>query len=226
MNYLAHAHAVLEHPYQVAGTALPDWLHVAVPGVRLAPARLRRLGRLNRPAWEELRQGVLRHHRDDQWFHLHAPFVRLCAAARRELAGTVPSGSPHVHAFLAHLVVELLLDGVLLERQPALGHRYYAALQRVDTESVCEFVHHLGGRPCPGLERFIARFCQLRFLFDYLEDGKLWFRVTQVLTRAGVRLPEVPPPALGRLRQRVRQQAPRLLPPGTPAQRALGCDTA
>ncbi len=213
MNYLAHALDVLECPYRLAGTALPDWLRVAAPGVRLRPRHLEPVSAAEHPPqWRRLAQGVLRHHRDDGEFHFRPAFLTLCEEARRELQPRFADQSPHLVGFLGHMLVELLLDAAILDCCPELGRRYYEQLERLDREEVSRFVRQTTGKPVPELPGWIDRFCRLRFLFDYLDDGKLWFRCGQVMRRLGCRWPQSPPPRLPALRRGVYRRRFELLP--------------
>jgi len=213
VNYLAHALDALHCPYRLAGTALPDWLRVAAPGVRLRPRQVSRFSSAGQlPPWRQLALGVLQHHREDGEFHFHPEFLRLCQQARGKLQARFAGHSPHLVAFLAHLLVELLLDAAILDCCPELGRRYYRQLERLDRVQVSRFVHQATGQAVPGLAGWIDRFCRLRFLFDYLDDGKLWFRCGQVMRRLGCPWEEPPPPELLPLRRSVYRQRHRLLP--------------
>ncbi len=213
MNYLAHSLSVLHCPYRLAGTALPDWLRVAAPGVRLRPRHVDRFsGPEHAPCWQRLAQGVLLHHRDDGEFHFRPAFLALCEEARLGLQARFAAQSPHVVGFLAHLLVELLLDAAILDLAPEVGRRYYAQLERLDRAQVGRFVHQATGKPVPELPAWIDRFCRLRFLFDYLEDGKLWFRCGQVMRRLGCSWQDGPPPELVALRRSVYRRRFELLP--------------
>ncbi len=212
MNYLAHALEVLEDPWQVAGTALPDWLRASSPRVRLRPASLALLP--PQPScWKWLALGLRRHWAQDQWFHLHPPFVSLCAVARRELEQQLHLPHAHALSFLAHLLVELLLDAALISQEPQLAQRYYQALDQIEPQEVARFVQHLTDRECPALAGFVERFRRVRFLYDYLDDQLLWFRSSQVLARVGLSLPSAPPGCLGTLRRLVEQGREQLLAP-------------
>ena len=212
MNYLAHALEVLEDPWQVAGTALPDWLRASSPKVRLRPAQLALLP--PQPScWNRLALGLRMLWTQDQHFHAHGPFVSLCAAARQELEQQLSLPNAHALSFLAHLLVELLLDAALIGHDPQLAQRYYQALDQIEPQEVARFVQHLTGRECPALAGFVERFRRVRFLYDYLDDRLLWFRSSQVLARVGISLPTAPPSCLGTLRRLVEQGREQLLVP-------------
>jgi hypothetical protein len=190
MNFFAHSLSCLHDPYEVAGTALPDWLSVvdrrvrvrsrhAQPALSAPDARLRSLAR-----------GVCRHHADDDWFHQTECFVALSLQFSRELREVLADVDGMRPFFLGHIAVELLLDAELITENPARLDEYYAAIQQIDPWTVAEGVTTMTGHAVPDLARLIPQFSASRFLSDYTQDAKLWFRLNQVMRR--VKLPELP----------------------------------
>ncbi len=211
MNYLAHGKDVLHDPYLLAGTALPDWVQVL--------DRKSRLSDLPPSPWEAatkpldaLVAGVRKHHEDDLWFHRHPEFQRLVTEIRRDLR---QNASPKFRAgFVAHLLVELLLDASLQEKDAELAKTYYASLRQVDLALIEQGVELLFGKPLPELPRLVNRFLDEQFLLDYRSDEGLEFRVSMVLRR--LRLDPLPSDFRSKLpaiRESVDQSSSRLLNP-------------
>jgi hypothetical protein len=186
MNYFAHGREYIDDPYFLAGTAVPDWLSVVDRKVRARTQRAAPLAEDADPRVAALARGVMRHHHDDAWFHLTRAFGELCwrftAAVRDAL---VPDDSLRP-SFLGHILVELLLDDVLIGREPARLTGYYQAMESVEPAVVERAVNRISPRPTHGLARFIPLFCRERFLWDYADDGKLMVRLNQVLSRVGL----------------------------------------
>src|SRR5690606_16906965 len=63
---------------------------------------------------------------------------------------------------------------------------YYDALSEVSAAKVQQVVNRIARVPTDGLERWIARFREVRFLYDYLDDDKLLVRLEQVMRRVGL----------------------------------------
>jgi hypothetical protein len=63
-------------------------------------------------------------------------------------------------------------------------------LEEVDPELVGHVVRQVSGKEAAGLPDFIRAFRQIRFLYDYGEDGKLLSRLNGVMRRVG--LPVLP----------------------------------
>lgn len=190
MNYFAHAMHFLDRPYFAAGTSVPDWLTVADRGTRVRPQSAERLANDPQSEIAAVARGVLQHIRDDRRFHQGRAFaelsLELTVAARETLrpeAGMQP-------AFLGHLLVEVLLDASLVAEAPARLEEYWETLDCVDPRLVEEVVNRLASRPTERLAEMISGFCRERILRDYLEDGKLFVRLNQVMRR--VRLAPLP----------------------------------
>ena len=190
MNYFAHGRNYLDDPYFLAGTAVPDWLSVVDRKVRARSQRAAPLAADADPRVAAIARGIMQHHADDGWFHETRAFCelnwRFTAAVRDALA---PDDSMRP-SFLGHILVELLLDDVLVRRDPERLEQYYRALESVEPAVVEQVVNRISPRSTDRLAPFVFHFCRERFLWDYSEDGKLVFRLNQVLSRVG--LPPLP----------------------------------
>ncbi len=190
MNYLSHGYRFLDDPMFLAGTAVPDWLSVADRSVRMRSKTL--LMQLENASGEllQLGKGILQHLEDDQIFHEREAFIVLSSQLGRlfrELPGLNDGFRP---GFLGHIVTELLLDRVLMIRDPHLLDHYYDQMSQVDPHHVQRCVNALGPRKTDQLAWFVDIFHKERFLEDYLNFDRLLFRLNQVMKR--VRLQPLP----------------------------------
>jgi hypothetical protein len=190
MNYFAHALNFLDDPWVVAGTAVPDWLNVAD-----RPLRVRR--RHAEPFVDDadacmaaLARGIVQHHHDDAWFHDTPVFHELSWQLAVLVRDALPGDEGFRPSFLGHILVEILLDAVLIDRHPERLEAYYAALGQLDAVRVQECLNRLAPRPTQRLAPLIPLFCRERFLADYFDDNRLTWRLCQVMRRVG--LPELP----------------------------------
>ncbi len=190
MNYFAHAMPFLNAPYVAAGVCVPDWLTVVDRRLRL---RHRSVGPfVDDPSAEvaALARGVVQHLRDDAHFHATRAFAEcqwsLTAAARDRLAGD----EGFRPGFLGHLLTEVLLDADLAAEHPRELERFFAVLDEIDPAQVEHAVERFAARPPLHLAAMIEGFRRQRIIFDYLDDGRLMFRLNQVMKRVG--LPALP----------------------------------
>jgi hypothetical protein len=207
VNYLAHAIRVLDDPYQVAGTSLPDWLRVVDKRARVKPEGLVARGDVE----ERVRDGVVRHHRDDLAFHTNSAFEELTHDAVHAIRALSPDPRMRASA-LGHIVVEMLLDACIEEMKPGATAAYYDALAHVDVDVVVELARRWTGHELQRMPELFARFCAARFLFQYAGDDGVVDALAGVAWRAGISAPPAGSVAVvARLRPRVRDAATDLL---------------
>ena len=212
MNYFAHARHHIDDAYFVAGTAVPDWLSVV-------NRRVRARSKLAAPHAEDedlrvasIAKGIMQHHHDDDWFHQTRAFAELNLYFTKEIRERLPNDDGFRPSFLGHILVELLLDATLIEDHPTVLDQYYAIMDSLDPYFVNRTVNRMATQQTGMLAFFIPRFSAERFLYDYVEDGKLLFRLNNVMRR--VRLPALPEHLTAffpEARRLVRQRAAELL---------------
>ncbi len=224
MNFLCHAMPYLDQSWVAVGTAVPDWLSAVDRKIR-ARGRLASLHvESDDPVLAAIARGIVRHHDDDRWFHGTEAFVTTnleFAVALRDLlqrdAGHREDGFRP--SFVGHILIEMLLDAIWLRDRPEIGETYYRMLGEKSATEVQRCVNVITGKPTDALAGLIERFVQARFLFDYLDDESLLFRLNQVMRRVG--LAKLPPAVLDWLpdaRRQVWQRRDRMLtPPGSPS---------
>lgn len=201
MNYLAHGRDILDRPYELAGTALPDWLAACDRGARL------RRGAVS-SAMGEIAQGVRRHLREDLWFHGTQAFLEVSGI----LAQRLRDGDPQARAsFYGHVLTEMLLDAALMAERQDLVDSYYAALDEIDPRRIDAVAASWTTAPPRGLLAFIEIFRRTRFLEGYSTDAGLLARLEGVARRVGAPLPVGTADVLAGARRLVAERARDLL---------------
>jgi hypothetical protein len=216
VNYFAHAHRWIDRDdcdaYWLAGLAVPDWLGVAARRTKCRTRHVepklddddRRLAALAR--------GIAQHHDDDRWFHETRAFVELNMAFSREIVAKCHERTDLRASFLAHVVVELLLDDELAKHERSRLGNYYDVMASVDAEWVASQVEAMSGNSAGRLAEFIGKFVELRFVEDYAEDRLLVFRLGQVMSRVGLEgLPDSFAELLPGFREQVAERAEELM---------------
>jgi hypothetical protein len=197
VNYLAHGWRTLaaieeggaDDAWTLAGTALPDWLRVLGGRMRATPDRAAACVGSEDPRLSSLARGVRRHFDDDAWFHASPGFTEAsseAAALVRPLASEVAGLRP---SFVAHVLVEMLLDAELLRREPGRADAYYETLGRLDPDEVERVAAPIAIRAPEGLAPLVRTFLAMRFVADYADDARLAHRLDQVCRR--VRQPQI-----------------------------------
>ena len=190
MNYFAHGRRFLEDPCFLAGTSIPDWMNVVDRKARLRSKQAAPFVNDEDPQLAAVAAGVVQHHHDDDWFHQTRAFVELNLQLLTEIRQCLVADTTMRPRFLAHILVELLLDAALIEEDPPLLDRYYEVMDSIDGQLVQAAFNPMSSRPVSGLGKFIGLFSAERFLYDYTDDGKLLRRLNQVMRR--VKLPLLP----------------------------------
>ncbi|MGH7193772.1 MAG: hypothetical protein ACREJM_09600, partial [Candidatus Saccharimonadales bacterium] len=166
------------------------------------------------PRVASLARGVERHHADDRWFHETRAFAELSWQFTALVRDRLPPDDGLRPSFLGHILVELLLDACLTAERPAELDAYYQALHGVDAAWLEAAVGRMATAKPERLAQFIPLFLSERFLWDYLDDGKLCYRLNQVLRRVGLPpLPEAFVELLPDMRRSVHQRQVELLAP-------------
>ncbi len=187
MNYLAHGCPFLDDPPFTAGTALPDWLRVAAPRIRIRPGPLQQALQTVRDDPERrLLEGILRHQKDDAAFHTGIAFQTLSARITAAFRDLMPGTHDHRPALLGHVVPEMLLDNELERRRPGLLADYYETLAAVDPDWIQQTITPVLRQPPQRLAEFIRLFGTIRFLYDYADNARFLYRINQVLSRIGL----------------------------------------
>jgi hypothetical protein len=222
VNYFAHAIRFLDQPYFMAGTAMPDWIRL-IDKARVSSKSTQRFIDANSSnlsvEQRAICEGVLQHHTDDDLFHSNPVFMSLnlefAQNLRDHLAGDPSNleanGSMRSH-FVAHIAIELLLDGYLIEQEPQQISKYYRVVDQLDSSVIAATIEKITKRSLEKLPTLIRRFAVERFLYDYLDDQRLLRRMNQVMRRVSLpQLPEKTRHWLYDIRSRIYAQANQLL---------------
>jgi hypothetical protein len=183
VNYFAHGHALVDDPWALAGTALPDWLGASDRGCRLRRERIVINGD---PRAAALARGILRHLDDDSWFHATEAFQRT-ESAMRTLLRDAQGAAPHPRTwFFAHVLVEMLLDRFLIQRDPVRLDAYYGAVDAIDAAALPGMIDAWTVGEPDRLPEYVEAFREWRYLYGYLEDDALFRRLGGLARRVGL----------------------------------------
>jgi hypothetical protein len=214
MNFLSHAIPYLDQPLLAISTGVPDWLSMVDRKIRVR-------GKLAQPFIdsddEELRLvagGIIRHIEDDRWFHGTQAFVETNMQFAVELRDLLPGDAGFRPTFVGHILIGMLLDSLWIRDDRSTADRYYDAIAAVPAESIQRCVNRITGKPTDRLTDVIGRFHEARFLYDYLDNDRLLFRLNQVMNRVGLaQLPESVGRWLSRAEKLVESRRTELLTP-------------
>lgn len=212
MNSFSHALAFFDDPYFAAGACVPDWLTACDRRCRARKKRAVNWIDDEDPIMRSVARGVVQHHEDDYWFHGSAEFARmnmLMAVEYREKFGNTQTMRA---SLIGHIVIEMLLDAWLESKFPGAMEEMYVWLAKLDALKIQSAINQFATKPTDKLAPEIGRFLKARYLFDYLIDEGVRYRMNRVLGRLELDLmPEDSIRWIGEKRELIYANAPALL---------------
>jgi len=186
MNYLSHYYADLSsrEPAYALGKILPDLARMVNPAIRL---RVHHLPVEIPDSLYWLNKGIMAHHRMDAVFH-NADFFLKHTRFIRELMNNQTFGRPHKYFnFFAHLLFEMILDRVLIKKEPDIAQHFYDDLNLLpgDVLENLEKQYHYG-LDLQALNQALKRFIAARYLFTYIRNEHLVFAFNRIVLRTGI----------------------------------------
>lgn len=184
VNSFSHAFRFLDrHPCFSIGCALPDWL-----GAVDRRCRVRKNGATPKladpdPAVSNLAAGIIQHIDDDRWFHGCKAFAELNMEFALELRDLLKGEPGFRPSFLGHIIIELLLDGYLHTNFPGRLDTFYEIVKRSDPDAIQRAVCEMATKPTDKLARYFDVFLREKYLFDYVDDERLIYRINYVMKR-------------------------------------------
>ncbi len=144
MNFLSHALPYLDRPLLAVSTGIPDWLSVVDRKIRARGRMAQTFLDSADPELSLVAQGIVRHIEDDRWFHGTEAFVDTNMRLAIELRELLPGDAGFRPTFVAHILIEMLLDSFWIRDDRDNAERYYEAIEAVgfeDDRAMCEHDH-------------------------------------------------------------------------------------
>ncbi|MFM2375526.1 MAG: hypothetical protein RLZZ165_623 [Bacteroidota bacterium] len=190
MNFLAHFFLDIDQPngYFAAGAATPDLLSIYNPGLRIKAGQLGHLPpSIRAQADPHFVAGLERHFHADRVFHSSGLFRtemhELSVLLKRQFhEQDIPR-----KFFVAHILIELLLDKVLIQQHPGLLDDYYRQFESLSPfRRLRQSTELVSGHSLPNYESFLAKFVENKYLYHYTENDHLVYILRRLLRRVGI----------------------------------------
>ncbi len=133
-----------------------------------------------------LLEGSLKHIERDKMFHGSDFFRKTEEDLKQMLRQSGAWGTVPRTWFIAHLMVELLLDGVLIENNEELLNRFYQDLDDGLHPVALPLLRSDEQFPHEDFSSRSKRFLESRYLYSYTDDSRLSFALNMISKRAGV----------------------------------------
>jgi len=191
MNFIAHYFLDRFHPESAfaVGAATPDLLSIYNPSLRIKAHHLGRIDPEDLKTSElALIDGIQRHFDADAVFHSSDFFKNETAHISQEIKTRLPHLTVPRKYFIAHILLELILDKVLIKDFPGLLDEYYQHYRNTAPfEDITRSTELVAQKRLPNYEQFLMKFQQNRYLFQYREWSHIAFVLKKILIRVGIR---------------------------------------
>jgi hypothetical protein len=165
VNYLSHFYfdQVEDNKYYNIGLILPDLARAHISKLRINPYKnitftTKEIASMN--------DGCNKHFASDRKFHNWMVFVDLTNRATDMIR---ESGDKDINRdyFITHIMVEVLLDKILLDRNPNLANEFYDMVKSVEQDWVLKFMRYAGLQDDELWKGQHKRFMKADFLNSY-----------------------------------------------------------
>ena len=169
-------------PEFVLGLVFPDFLRNSKAGLRL------KKNNLKKPVpneFKNLHDGIKKHYLVDQIFHNSAYFKENTRYIQNELKNRNFKDISKRRFFLAHIMLELIIDRVLLDEDILLGNQFYKLLNKTDLDVVYNYlVYNELSEEFDGFKSYFDHFIKSQYLFSYQRNSSLSNALINVYFRA------------------------------------------
>ena len=182
MNFLSHYYFdQSSDAYTVLGTLLPDLTANAQKEWKLHPQKNPQLFE-NDAELNAILKGWMRHLAVDKHFH-NSIFFNTHSHQLSAKLRPILRNSPVKAYFLAHISLELLLDGMLLKNNKVSTEAFYSHLAACDLKKIVEFLELNLVEDTQPFTLYFERFCSSAYLNSYRETEKIAYALHRICLR-------------------------------------------
>ena len=182
MNFLSHYYFdQSSDSYTVLGTLLPDLTANAQKEWKLYPQKNPQLFE-NDVDLKAILGGWNRHLAVDKYFHNSIFFTTHSHQLSAKLR-PILQNSPVKAYFLAHISLELLLDGLLLKNNKVSTEAFYSHLAACNAKKIVQFLELNLVEDTQPFTLYFERFCSSAYLNSYRETEKIAYALHRICLR-------------------------------------------
>lgn len=183
MNYLSHYYFDQQsnNPELILGGLLPDLSHSFHKKATLKPGR-HSIELLQKPGTASMLRGWERHKAIDKYFHNASFFSEETAYLKAQIKPLFPNPGPYIF-FMAHILLELCLDGLLLNTEKVDSATLYQQLSKVERSTLEEFFSISESNNPEGFPLFLANFINQGYLGSYNKPEGIIYALDRICER-------------------------------------------
>ncbi|MFK7922157.1 MAG: hypothetical protein AB8H47_09380 [Bacteroidia bacterium] len=189
MNFLSHFYLDrdISNPYFTVGASTPDLVSIFNRRVRLKANRMPDIksGAVS-PEQVAFYNGIHQHFEVDRIFHTSDFFHTETQLISKRLTDIFGAERISRGFFVAHILLELLLDKILLEHDPSLADTYYRHLEEVGIKQVSELTQWAVKQDLPRYEGFFSRYMDRKYLYHYADWQEVIIVLRRILMRVSI----------------------------------------
>lgn len=184
MNYLSHFYFdKSDDKYYNIGLVLPDLARNHIAKLRVTP---KHNIQFSTKEIASINSGCSRHFECDRIFHNWEFFMSLseeCTEIIRE------HGEKDIDRdyFFVHVFIEIILDRILLKKNPTLADDFYKMMSEIEVEWLLRYLRYAGLHDDEMFKGSQRRFIKAAFLKDYLDMDKCISHLEKMGTRIGLK---------------------------------------
>lgn len=191
MNFISHFYLDrhMDDSLFVVGTCTPDLVSIFDRKVRLKESAISKLVQDTEVSPEQLSfyQGVIRHFQVDRLFHTSDFFYSETRQLSQQLREAFPATHIQRSFFVAHVLLELILDRLLIHNDELLLNNFYQHFENCSEKQIVSLTSWLtGGSKLPSYGDFISRFTRDKHIYRYKEIEYIIYVLKRILRRVGI----------------------------------------
>ncbi len=181
MNLLSHFFSGEQknNPYYNFGLVFPDLL--GVTNRKWKPLKFAESHEIKQLAWQ---MGCKKHLATDGIFHHLASFHANVVFIRKKFEENELIPDNIRLFFVAHILYELMLDRLVLINDPNCADNFYKDLNSIEDEEIEKLFKQNNIEGLPQFFNFFERFKEYQYVYNYIDDERLFFALNRILTRA------------------------------------------
>ncbi len=185
MNFLSHFFLDKTHQDSVflVGVCVPDLLSIYSRSLRIK--RLSHHLVFTTPI-QQFYRGVVRHYDTDKVFHTCDFFERECLSVARDLRELFPEGRVQRSNFVAHVMIEIIIDKILISADKSLVEDFYSHFNQVGIPKITEMTETLLNVPISTFSGFLQKFIENQYLYHYESFEYIIFVLKRIVGRVGI----------------------------------------
>lgn len=187
MNFLSHYHLdrhQQNNPYLLAGVCTPDLVSIFDRQLRIKHIPLHVQ---HDPDALAFFAGIQRHYQTDKIFHSCPFFVQETDFIADFLTREFNDTEVKRRFFVAHILLELMIDKVLIDKDFTLINDFYLTFSGIGAARLTTITQEFVEKKLEGYEAFMERFIRHHYLFHYPEEGYVPYVLNRIIGRVGIR---------------------------------------